>query len=297
MADQTPGGAKIEVNDALQSFVDWGRTVSSVRWIGGRPFAIAPMETVLYDLEPLAEKPSRKMAKISVDRVQSLVQYVKAYGGKDGSTMAFASLDNAAVRVVLDYHSAAKGEARWCGHQVTFRLRETREWKEWLASDGRKMTQVDFAEFLEDRMVDIVEPPAADVFSLVRTLEAKRKVNFSSAVRLEDGTAKINWEDEIETRGGKEKGQIEVPSMLTLGIRPFEGMDKWKLEVRLRYRLSEGNVWFWYQIVEPDRVKEAAFEDQVQTFEKDAGLTCIRGAVTAIPDPEEGVRKTYPRDI
>lgn len=276
------GDARIEVSDSLQAFVDFGRTLSSVRWIGDRPFALAPRDTVMFDLEAFAQKPARKRGTVTVDRVQSLARYVNTFGGKDGSTMAFADVKHpkgACIHVVLDYHTAKAGEARWCDHEAIYQMTQTREWKEWLRHDGKRMSQMEFAEFLEDRMVDIADPPAADVYSLVRTLEAKRQVNFRSATRQEDGSIRVAYDEEIETRGGSQKGQVDVPSELTLAIRPFEGMDKWKLQVRLRYRLNEGSITFWYQIVEPDRVREACFEEQVGVFEKAVNLECIRGSV------------------
>lgn len=276
-SNEQQGHPKVEVSDSLKAFMDVGRTISGMRWIGDKPFAIVPSDTYVADLEAFAQKPARKRSTVSVDRVQSLADYTKQYGGIDGSTMAFASLNDAAIRVLLDYHNPKKNEARWADHRVVYQMTETREWKKWLSMDGRVMPQVEFAEFLEDRMPEIVDPPAADLWTLVTTLEAKRKVNFSSHVRLDDGTAKLTYDEEISTRGGTAKGHVEVPPSITLAIRPFEGMDKWQLQVRLRYRLKEGTLAFFYQIVEPDRVREACFEDQVEKFEQAAGLTCIRG--------------------
>jgi uncharacterized protein YfdQ (DUF2303 family) len=276
-----------------------GRTLQDVRWIGGKPFVVAPRDTALFDLESFAEEPSSKRANVVVDRVQSLSSYVKEYAGQDGSTMAFADLQNALIQVVLDYHRPVEGQPRWCEHTAMFTLTETREWKQWTKMNERPMPQVEFAEFLEDRVQDVIAPPSADLFSLVQTLEAKRNVNFASAVRLEDGTASITYEDNLETSGKKAnggKGKVEVPPTITLGIRPFEGLERWEVKARLRYRLVDGGIKFWYSIIEPDRVREAAFEDQVHAFEGEVGLNCIRGRLDAKPQRDRAVKVVQGED-
>jgi uncharacterized protein YfdQ (DUF2303 family) len=270
----------------LREMANLGRAIQDVRWIGDRPFAVAPRDSVVFDLEAFNQTPGNKKAQVDVDRVQSLSDYVNKYAGHDGATMAFADLSSATIQAVLDYHRPDKNEPRWCEHLVNFTLTETREWRQWMKMNERSMPQVEFAEFLEDRIVDVIDPPAADLMSLVQTLEAKRNVNFSSAVRLENGTIDLTYEEDIQTTGRKAgggKGKVEVPPKIKLGIRPFEGLDKWEVEARLRYRLKEGSVIFWYAIVEPDRVREAAFDEQVEQFEKDCNIRCIRGRLADRP--------------
>jgi uncharacterized protein YfdQ (DUF2303 family) len=111
-------------------------------------------------------------------------------------------------------------------------------------------------------------------------------------VRLDNGDVGLTYEEDTKYQS-KGKGQIEMPTMITLGIRPFEGMDKWKLHARLRVRVGEGAALFKFVLVEPDRVWEAAFEEQVEQLteltktKEQPGLTPIRGRVRGLPADDQ----------
>lgn len=87
------------------------------------------------------------------------------------------------------------------------------------------MNQADFARFIEDNAPDIASPPAADMIEISRSLEAKKKVNFASAIRLDNGKTEFTYEEDIE--GTAAKGRLQVPQVFTIGIPVPEGGPKW----------------------------------------------------------------------
>src|SRR5690606_11399767 len=89
-------------------------------------------------------------------------------------------------------------------------------------NNGGTFSQTEFALFLEDNERVFQSPSGADLLELVTTLEGKNNVRFNTAVRLSNGKAKLDYEEDVELRGGVGTGQIEVPTELICKIIPFE---------------------------------------------------------------------------
>ncbi len=53
----------------------------------------------------------------------------------------------------------------------------------------------------------------------------------------------------------------------------FWGGERWSVDARLRYRAREGKVVFWFELIRPDRVHEAAARALIQQLhdQLDAG--------------------------
>ena len=121
------------------------------------------------------------------------------------------------------------------------------------------MTQVDFARFLEENMPDVVEPNSAELLQVALTFEAKKSVEFSSGVRLNNGQIQFQYDEVV--RGTAQKGTIEIPEQFVLGIAIHVNGPAYRIPVRLRWRLQEGKVVFWYEVVRPHRFIEDALKE------------------------------------
>jgi uncharacterized protein YfdQ (DUF2303 family) len=127
----------------------------------------------------------------------------------------------------------------------------------WVTANGKRVDQVAFAAFLEDNLPDIAQPPGAQLLELARSLEVKRNVNFASSVRLDNGQTQLTYEEDV--KGTAAKGTIEIPERFILGLAPFEGCAKYRLEARLRYRMAEGKLAMWFDLFRPEEVLRDAF--------------------------------------
>lgn len=206
----------------------------------------------LVDLQHLARGPrASDPREVTVYNPESLVAYCQAHlGGEQGRIV----YDPTALTV-----TAILDEYRWASHRATLRLQRTPEWNDWNARDGKGMNQEQFADFVEDHTPDFSNPSAADMLELALTFHAAESAKFTSGVRLSSGETRLTYEQEINATAGK-SGQIEVPSTITLVLRPFEGSPPTEITARFRFRLNSGKLSMGYVLDRPHEVARAAFD-------------------------------------
>jgi len=213
----------------------------------------------VFNLEQYSAAPARIRRNINVVEVISFVDYWQRFA-TDRSEI-HADLKARKFTAVIDAH--APDRPAWQEHTCALTCRTSTEWDTWHGSNGSAMNQVKFAEFIEANSIDIVTPSAADMKEIALTLEAKKKVNFSSGVRLDNGQIQLGYHETIEGSAGP-KGELRIPEKFSLALRIFQGGEKYEVEAHLRYRINDGSLTFFYQIIRPERLLEDAFE-QVKT--------------------------------
>jgi len=184
---------------------------------------------VTLDLDQYSLTPRRKRGKVRLFTAESLADYVNVQ--KLDGTALYADVDNVTIVGVINGHNSEATDMNapgWGDHRTTFQARLTPEWLAWSAMDGKMVKQAQFAEFLEDRVDDIVSPPAADLLELAKTFEATSRADFKSSVRLDSGQRQLTYVETIDAKAGQ-TGQLLVPEMIELGITPFEGADTYRL--------------------------------------------------------------------
>ena len=164
----------------------------------------------------------------------------------------------------------------WCEHTATFKARRSVEFTTWMNTNRKQMTQVDFARFLEENMPDIVEPTSAELLQVALTFEAKKSVEFSSGVRLANGQIQFQYDEVV--RGTAQKGRFEVPEQFTIGVPIHVNGPAYRIPVRLRWRLQEGKVVFWYEIVRPHRFIEDALKEIRERVANETAIPILAGA-------------------
>jgi uncharacterized protein YfdQ (DUF2303 family) len=205
--------------------------------------------------ERFAETPRRKKGTYNVLDADSFVAYLFKHGDNDSEV--WADDTKATVVGVLDANTDGSGP-RWEQHAVAYQAKKTDAWKAWLAADGKLGSQSDFAELIEDRAIDIVEPAAADMLELAQTFQATIGVNFESSKRLSSGERQLEYRETVDAKAGK-AGQLDIPEKFILGVRPFEGADAFKVIARLRYRIVDGALRIGYKLERPEDVEREAF--------------------------------------
>ncbi len=115
---------------------------------------------------------------------------------------------------------------------------------------------------------------------MCRTLEAKKKVDFKSAIRLADGSTQFTYDEYVQ--GSALQGQLQVPEQFSLAIPVFENGAKWRVDVRLRYRIQDGgNLVMWLELIRPQKVIEGAVLELREQIAKDTGLQILNGIPNA----------------
>lgn len=177
-----------------------------------------------------------------------------------GDLELWADLDNRRIKAYVD------GGEGWHGHTAVLDLRHSTEWAEWTSVDGKLMPQIDFAQFIEDHLSSIGEPDGAKLLEICQTLEANTRVDFKSSELLANGQRKFKYDETTEARAGQ-KGDLVIPSELTLVLRPFQGSDPVAITARFRYRLDNGVLRLGVKLAEPQRALEQAFSQIVDAVQ------------------------------
>ncbi|CAM5365379.1 MULTISPECIES: DUF2303 family protein [Streptomyces] len=219
--------------------------------------------------------PARKSGTTLVRDVDSFLAYFDKHG--DDNSEVYADVERRTITAVLDAHTGEN--ARWGGHRVELHLRETSAWRAWTSMDGQLVPQGQFAEFIEDNLVDLVEPTAATMLELAESFEVTTSAEFQSSQRLDSGARKFSYVEEQTGKAGH-KGDITIPATLTLALRPFEGTEPYKVIARFKYRLdkAKGELRLGFKIERPGDVLAAAFADIRTLIDSDVPMAVLNGA-------------------
>lgn len=220
-------------------------------------------------LAPHQDGPARKKGSFKVHDGESFVEYM----GKHALSNAEVWADSQGQRVVgvINAHEQDAGDAGWGDHRVVYDVAFTEAWKAWAALDGKLGDQASFAELIEDRLVDIHDPEAADLLEIVQSFEASIGVRFESSKLLSTGERIFTYKENIEASAGR-AGQLAIPKEFTLALQPFEGADTFPVIARLRYRITDGQLRIGFKLVRPEDVLREAFESVVATIRD--GVEC-----------------------
>lgn len=225
-----------------------------------------------YDLERYLPAPRRKHGSVTLHDAASFGAYVNRHASP--GTVLYADCNSNRIVAVLNDH-ASDGPG-WGDHTATLQLAHTREWQHWASQDGKLQGQQAFAEHIEQGLLEIVEPPSADMLELAQSFEAKSSASFKSGNLLQDGSRQLVYQETVDARAGQ-TGNITIPKQFKLGIAPYEGTDPYEIVARLRYRLQSEHLTIGYTLVRPHDVLRAAFGDVLVAIEASTGLTPLQG--------------------
>lgn len=241
------------------------------------PVALVPDSVNIQSLEHLLPAPTRTRQKLTVLDAESFIEYVNRFASS--ATAVFCNgPEGRTFTAVIDYHQP--DSPAWRDHVATYRCPTTIEWGRWKEHDRKRMDQATFAEFFEENVKDITQPAdqpnapgAADMLEISRTLEAKKNITFRQGTRLDNGQVQLTYNEEIDGRAG-ESGQLRIPEQFYIAVKPFLGGDAFCVPARFRYRITDGRLMMWFELVRPDKVLEEAYN---------AVRTKIKNAIQEVP--------------
>ncbi len=240
--------------------------------------------------------PDRKRGTAKVLTLESFIGLVERH--KTDHSVIFAGTDwnKPSLTAVIDYHEKASGGAADNGkHRVHYEFPLSDSWKAWTKINGQALSQVDFAEFIEDHIADLASPDTMEeedwrhkfsfrvaspneLVTLSRGLQVNSDMRVKNVVNLQSGAAQINFEEEHKDANGN---KLDVPGMFILSIPPFFQGDAARIPVRLRYRLASGKLFWICQLYRPDvYITEQVVRD-MERAGSDTGLSYFQGSPEA----------------
>lgn len=246
-----------------------------VQYINGVPVLVLPTDLSVKTFEHTLAAPIRKAGTITLNDAESFIAVVVDQQTED--TRLFSTISPPTFTAVFNHHAAGAG---WGDHKAKYNAPLAPEWTAWTGVDGQKLNQVQIAQFIENNLVDVVEPDGATLLEICRTLEAKKKVTFASSIRLSDGNNQFTFNEEVS--GSAQQGQLQIPEQFVIGVPVFENGEKWRVDVRLRYRIEDGGrLVMWVELVRPHKVIEEAVKELRTKIAEGTGLAILNGTPNA----------------
>lgn len=214
--------------------------------------------------------PRRKVATVHLNTAESFIDYVVRHA--DDQTTIWCIADYAAGKValqaIINDHGAAgerEGSARWRDHIAHYIPVQSQEWKSWSAKNRSTFTQADFAAFIEENLRDIASvegmPTGANMLEMALQFEANQDMRYKSAIRLQNGGVQMSF---VQDDDDQTLAKMQMFDRFAIGLPIFWGGDAYRIEARLRYRVREGRLTFWYELIRPEKVIEAAADTLIE---------------------------------
>lgn len=205
--------------------------------------------------------PHRKHGTVKLFDVDSFIWYYKEHGN---GAPVYATLEPAQFLAVLNEHT--KDAAGYRDYRADFTVKHSKEWQTWVQHNGHgaAFNSTDsFALFLEEQSLDIVKPDAATMLQIALNFRLSQDVQFKQVTRLQDGQIDFGYSTVINAEAKQEGGRkLQIPEVFTIEVPVFDGptQPRYRVDARFRYRLSEGKLKLWYELVRPHKVVQDAFK-------------------------------------
>ena len=239
--------------------------------------------------------PERRKGTAVFSDLASFIAHANRFRDADSVVFANDSRTSPSLTSVLDYHRAtAEGAPRFGQHRGSYAFPLSDEWKAWTEQNAKAMTQAEFARFIEDRLVDVMDPASlteggsaahwagrlgvtfatpSQLLELSRGLAAKVSSHVRGSHDTASGTKEVMFASEVTDPNG---APLPVPGAFLLSIPVFKRGDLYPVPVRLRFRIKESVTWS-YELARVDAVFEHAFAEACDHVAKLTTLPVLRG--------------------
>lgn len=225
--------------------------------------------------EKMRDRPRRKTAKAQLNDADSFISYVKRHGSLANSTVwchADYSAGIVKFKSILNDHGESDTEPSWRDHVAMYAPRFSEEWLRWNKHNEQHFSQAEFAEFLENNITDIASvdgsPTGAAMLGMALSFEANQDMRFKSAIRLQNGGVQMSF---VQDDDSQTLQKMQMFDRFSIGIPVFWNGDSYSIAARLRYRVREGALTFWFELIRQDKVLEAATETLIQLIREKTG--------------------------
>jgi len=218
------------------------------------------------------ERPVCKKGSRTFTAAKSFCSYVNKHKSDD-ETIIIADEDQGQIKAILNDHG--EYNPAWGDFTAVFDLGFSKQWKTWSKNAETRMSQEDFAEFIDQNRTDLMvgeidldgEPfknvSPLELKSLILDLRTTWEQKFSSKLDPVTGATNLSYVDEE-----KGKGSVTIPDKFVIAIPIYNAGDIFMVRIELRLRTRDGKAFFYYFIDQVEKLKEAAFDKICQRIEK-----------------------------
>lgn len=225
----------------------------------------------LIDHRDYAPRPKQREGDRSLYTLADFLAYVNVHkepAVTDGDSQPwnphiFLDRDGLRVRCSFDYSQSnlASHQKFTASHALVF----SKEIEPWRQKAERWLTQLEFAEWIEDHELEFVKPSSAEMLTLAQKFEASISARFSSKHNLATGEIDLAYKLE-----NNEAGSVKVPDEFTIALPIFKGGERYQLPMRLRHRCRDGAVTFLFKFKNLDQAVDDVWSALIKTVREAA---------------------------
>jgi len=242
------------------------------------------------DDEKLMSIPARKKGSISLNDTESFIAYVNRHKDPEYTTIyCYSDYSTSKINfscIFNDHgrHIEDSDTQNWRDFRATHNPQLSEEWKRRVEDnsdvDGtRKFTQSELAQFLEENLNDIAVvdgmPTGTDLLEMATSFEANQDMRFKSAIRLQNGGVNMSF---MQNDDDQTLVRMKMFEKIAIGIPVFWGGDAYQITARLRYRVRDGRLIFWYELIRSDKVLEHATKGLIDKIKTETEVPLFIGA-------------------
>lgn len=279
------------IDDIDYTDPDTGNTMSLVF----APKGMARYEVPLAEREELNGGPFRRKGNTAVKSIAAFCDLVTRHISP--AVVVYAD-DNdqrpSLTAVINDHDPSVEGSAGFRDHRITYAPALSAEWRTWNEMNGKWMSQAQFAQFLEDHILDLTDgsnvgPTTQKTIdalgvqvasplvlrSLARDMNVRVKMAVREARNLSSGETQVVYATENTTEDGR---PLVVPGAFMIAIPVYENTDLYAIAARLRYRIVEGSGIAWsFQLTHPERARRSLMATMIDTVRSKTGALVVEG--------------------
>lgn len=277
---------------------------------------------VVHDLRGMQdarlERPRRRVGTSKHTTLASFLEHVQRSMDAQSAIFGVDEMVGASFVAIYDYNEQAEivnyslpaaaditmplprraGLPRFGQHRATYAPPFSDEWQAWMKIAGPAagwLEQLDFAQALEDRGLDVLPIDAipsttldactklsitpagpAALMALSRGLIVRADRKVGNAVNLNTGEGRISFEETHQTTVND--APVVVPTGFVLSVPVFRDGSAYALIARCRYRVEGPRVKWKLAIHRPDAIFRDAFYDMTRQVREKTGLPLFFGS-------------------
>jgi hypothetical protein len=274
----------------------------------GRPRVVAlPQGLKLHSLKPFEDErrtcPERKEGTANHSTLVSFVRHALRFSDEHSALFAQDDPRSPRLLAVFDYHESNErdegaglvlhGEARFGKHRSIYHFPLSPEWLAWTRLP-EQLTQRAFAEFLEDHIIDVLDPGSVgeatrvaaeqlqinlatpgQLLTLSKGLSVRVDRKVVNHVVLSSGESQLVYEEKHQQSDGG--APLKVPDGFVISLPVFRGGAPYVLIARLRYSVQGGAITWGVRLHRVDRVFQHAFDEAAEAARAGTELPLFYG--------------------
>jgi len=210
---------------------------------------------VLDALDARCAGPQRRTGTTQLTEVDSFIAYLKRWGSE--RTVIYADTAQLKLTAVLDEHPAGACETAWRQHRAVYSCPRAAEWLAWTGQAERPLSQTAFGDWIETRLEDLVGadgfPKPTEMLTIARQLHVKTKGEFRRDINPTNGDSILVNKTETTS------DSTQIPRAFAIAIPCFEGGDRYQIQARLRFALTDGVPVFAFTLHRCKEIERDAF--------------------------------------